>query len=298
LVKVGTCSWADKSMVQAWYPKKWRTPERRLKYYAQHFDVVEVNSSFYALPDEKMCSNWVQHTPQDFVFHVKSFGIMTRHSVNPQRLPGNLRENYDYELTRYGNVKNPPKKMIRECFEWFIEGISPIHEAGKLGLILFQFPPYFTAKDRKSFRQSMLWIRRCSEVMAGFDLAVEFRHRSWYQRDILEKMLQFLQDEGITLVCVDEPQNSEKSIPPHVENTSSYGYLRLHGRNEETWTKRTQSAAERFKYLYSKKELREWVQPIKKLDRRTDQTFVMFNNCYEDYAPRNALTMNDLLCEH
>lgn len=295
MARVGTCSWADRSMVEAWYPEDCRSPEDLLRHYSRHFDVVEVNSTFYALPQAGMAEGWAERTPENFTFHVKAFGVMTGHSVPPDRLPDELREEYDYELTRYGNVKNPPPQMIRRCFALFCRALRPLQRARKLGLILFQFPPYFTARHRGELRRNLRWIDRSAEVMQGYDLAVEFRHRSWYRDDVMRAVLPFLRERQLSLVAADEPQVGDRSIPPVVLRSGPYGYFRLHGRNETNWNRRTSSAAERFRYLYSEEELREWVEPIRELERETEETFVMFNNCYADYAPRNALDMMGLL---
>jgi len=295
LTRVGTCSWADRTMVQAWYPEDCRSPEGLLRYYSSHFDVVEVNSSFYALPEPGITARWAERTPDEFTFHVKAFGIMTRHSVRPDRLPAPVREQYDYQLTRYGNVKNPPPQMIRRCFEIFVGAMEPLRRAGKLGLILFQFPPYFTADDAANLRGNLQWIDRAAEVMQGHDLAVEFRHRSWYRDEVMGRVLPFLRERELSLVTADEPQVGSRSIPPVVLQSGRYGYFRFHGHNETNWNRRTSSAAERFRYLYTEDELRDWVRPIRDVDARAEETFVMFNNCYADYAPRNALTMSALL---
>lgn len=293
---VGTCSWADESMVKSWYPKEYRSSENRLQYYSTYFDTVEVDSTFYALPKAEYCARWDQSTPDDFVFHIKAFGLMTDHSVQPSRLPPKLRE-YNYELTRFGNVKNPPPRMIRESFDLFVKAIEPIRSAGKLGVVLFQFPPYFTATSRQEIRRNLAWIRRSRELMAGYDLAVEFRHSSWSKSPTRGKLLRFLRQEGLSLVSVDEPQTGQRSFPKLIESTGRYGYIRFHGRNRANWNRRTESAAERFKYRYSEDELREWVDDVAHLCDATDKTFVMFNNCYADYAPTNALDMKNILLD-
>ncbi len=282
-------------MVEAWYPAEPRSPAALLQYYCRHFDTVEVDSTYYAIPNPEVCARWAQRTPRGFVFHVKAFGVMTGPPVKPQQLPPSLREGYDYSLTRYGNVKSPPPGLIRECFDHFIRAVDPLKRAGKLGVILLQFPPYFTAKDPGGYRRNLAWIRRCREVMPGHHLAVEFRHRSWFADEVSEGLLRFLEDERLSLVAVDEPQVGQRSIPPVVRSTGPYGYVRFHGRNREAWNRRTGSAADRFRYLYEEDELREWVEPVRRLEGETRATYVMFNNCFADYAPQNALTMAGLL---
>ncbi|MFO8060309.1 MAG: DUF72 domain-containing protein [Bacillota bacterium] len=296
-VRVGTCSWADRGMVKSWYPEEFRSPPKLLDYYCKHFDTVEVDSTYYAIPDPEICARWARRTPEGFIFHVKAFGMMTGHSVKPRQLPASLREGFDYSLTRYGNLKNPPPEMIRGCFEHFIRAVEPLNRAKKLGLILLQFPPYFTAGDPGQYRRNLAWIRRCREVMPEHRLAVEFRHRSWFADEVAGEVAQLLGDENVTLVAVDEPQVGEKSIPPVIRATGSCGYVRFHGRNRATWDRPVKSAAERFRYLYDEEELREWVEPLRRLEDQTETTYAMFNNCFADYAPANALTMAGLLRE-
>jgi len=295
-VGVGTCSWADRTMVKAWYPSEVRSAADRLRYYAARFPTVEVDSTFYALPSERYSQAWVERTPGRFVFHVKAFGMMTQHSVARDRLPGELRDEYDYELTRYGRVKNPPKEMVRHAFRLFREGIEPLKRAGKLGLVLMQFPPYVTAKTPQHREWNQRWILRAQELLEDIKLAVEFRHISWMSEDGRERTLDFLRENGLTYVSVDEPRMDSYSVlPPVAEATAEEAYVRFHGRNQETWNKKTDSAAERFKYLYSEDELLEWIDPISRLAGNAERVWVMFNNCFADYAPRNAASMSSLL---
>ncbi len=293
-IRVGTCSWADKSMISAWYPRQKSTPEARLRYYASHFDTVEVDSSFYALPSSRNSSLWAARTPDGFRFHVKAFGLMTGHSVSGDRLPPGLRD-YHYELTRYGNVKSPPPEMIRASFEMFKEGIEPLRQEGRLGSILLQFPPYFTARTPAHLRRNLAYILACRRQLSDYDVVVEFRHRSWLATH-RDQVLSFLRDNCLGYVCVDAPPvESDDVAPTVVDATTTTGYVRFHGRNTDTWSKKTKTAAERFKYLYSEDELREWVDPVKALSSRVKDVYVMFNNCYADYAPRNALEFRNLL---
>lgn len=294
-VRVGTCSWADKTMIKAWYPREVRTPEDRLRYYASQFDTVEIDSSFYALPSKRNASLWAQRTPQGFIFHVKAFGLMTGHSVPEDRLPPALRE-HEYSRSRYGNVRKPSPAMLRETFSLFRESIEPLREAGKLGVILLQFPPYFTAKTPRLKEQNTAYLRSCRTHLAGYNVAVEFRHRSWLAGSVAEDTLSFLRSQELGHVCVDAPELEDDSVVPMItQTTSSTGYFRLHGRNRTTWKAKVPSAAERFRYLYSPEELSQIVYPVRQLEKDSETVYVMFNNCYGDYAPRNALTFKSLI---
>ncbi|MFP4199850.1 MAG: DUF72 domain-containing protein [Bacillota bacterium] len=291
MIRVGTCSWADKSMVEAWYPADVRSPEGLLRYYSQHFDTVEVDSTFYALPPRRYAQNWAERTPDRFTFHVKAFAAMTGHRVKADRLPAELKSGVD----AHGN---PDPALVRESFSRFLEGIEPLRSRGKLGVVLLQFPPSFRANGREELRHNLAWLYRAAELLAGVEGVVEFRHRSWFREEVFPRTRSFLAGLGLGLVTVDEPQVGSGSIPTVVAPTSSTGYVRLHGRNARTWRGRVATAAERFRYLYDQEELGELLTPIKKMARETETTYVMFNNCYADYAPENALTLRSLLEEN
>ncbi len=275
-------------MIEAWYPAECRDPKGLLSYYSRHFDTVEVNSTYYALPSADAAAAWAGRTPEGFTFHVKAFAAMTAHRIEPGQLPADLRS---------GEFPGRDPGVVRECFRRFLEGIEPLRRSGKLGAVLLQYPPGFHAEDRRSWRKSMGWINRSLQVLDTPRVVVEFRHRSWYRERVLEATRRFLSEWGAGLVTVDEPQAGATSVPTVVAPTSELGYFRLHGRNRRNWNRRVPSASERFRYDYSPGELRELAAPIRELARMTEETFVMFNNCHADYAPRNARTMKEILGE-
>ncbi len=288
MIRVGTCSWADKSMVEAWYPADVRSPEGLLRYYSEHFDTVEVDSTFYALPPARYAKNWVERTPENFTFHVKAFAAMTGHRVKADRLPKDLKSHVDAR-------GNPDADLVRESFARFLEGIEPLRVSDKLGVVLLQFPPSFRATDRGELRGNLAWLYRAAELLEETEAVVEFRHRSWFRDEVFRPTRKFLSRLDLGLVTVDEPQVGSDSIPTVVAPTSRVGYVRLHGRNTENWRARVATAAERFRYRYDDEELVELLAPIRDLAEETEATSVMFNNCYADYAPENALTFSDLL---
>lgn len=290
-IRVGTCSWTDRTMVAAWYPAAARSAADRLRYYAERYDTVEVDSSFYGLPSERNSALWAERTPPGFTFHIKAFAMLTRHGVKPEQLPAALRTAYDLELDRYGRVVHPPTGLREEVFAWFCSALNPLRDAGKLGVILLQFPPYFVATAANKD-----YIGYAASLLAPDRIAVEFRHASWVQPEELTRTLDLLAALGLTYVGVDEPRlDSAGVLPPVTAATSDIGYVRFHGRNAGTWNARVGSAAERFKYDYSEGELAEWVTPLRRLANETAVTYAMFNNCYGDYAPRNARQLMGLL---
>jgi uncharacterized protein YecE (DUF72 family) len=298
-IRIGTCSWADEALSKYFYPPGTPSAER-LPYYAEHFDTVEVDSTFYRLPVPEMVERWAERTPEDFVIHVKAFGIMTRHPVKLEALPTDLRD--EAPTDDKGRVERPPREFRAEVFRRFREALEPLRSAGKLGGILMQFAPYVVPREA-----SIDYLEWAREQLAEDDMLVEFRHRSWYEDDQREETLALLERIGATHVVVDAPQVDAKNVPPTVlAATNPMTYVRFHGRNADTWNVRGRSAAERFDYLYSDEELREWVQPLQELAGQTEQAFAVFNNNnrspsgdggFVAQAPTNAFMLRKLLAE-
>ena len=271
-VRIGTCSWADDALSKHWYPKGLAAGER-LAYYAQHFDTVEVDSTYYRLPAEPMVTKWAERTPDDFVMHVKAFGLMTRHPVKLEALPPDLRD--DAPTDERGRVDRPSREFRGEVFRRFLEALEPLRSSGKLGGLLFQFPSYVVYKDA-----SLDYIRWAREQIGDDDMLVEFRHASWFDDDHRADTLTFLEDIHAANVIVDAPriEGGKNLIQTVPALTSEIAYVRFHGRNAETWNKRGGSASERFDYLYSEEELAEWVGPLRELSEQAEQAYAFFNN--------------------
>jgi uncharacterized protein YecE (DUF72 family) len=295
-IRIGTCSWADEALSKYWYPKGTPAGER-LAYYAQHFDTVEVDSTYYRLPVEEMVRRWAERTPDGFVMHVKAFGVMTRHPVKLEQLPPDLRD--EAPVDDKSRVERPTREFRAELFRRFRDALEPLRADGKLGGILFQFPPYVVPKEASL--DYLAWAR---EQMDDDDMLVEFRHRAWYEDEQREQTLEFLEQHGMSHVIVDAPKVDAKNVPPTVVAlTSPSAYVRFHGRNAGTWNVRGRSAAERFDYLYSEEELEEWVEPLRDVAERAEQAHVLFNNNNRSrvggrevaQAPTNAEMLRELL---
>jgi uncharacterized protein YecE (DUF72 family) len=300
VIRVGTCSWADEALTKYWYPKDVRSAEDRLRYYADRFSTVELDSTYYRLPDESMAARWAERTPDGFVMHVKAFGLMTRHPVKPAQLPPDLRE--AAPVDDRGRVDRPPREFRAEVFARFHRALEPLRSAGKLGGVLLQFPSYVVEKDLS--RDYLTW---AVEQLRGDRALVEFRHRSWLEDENRAGTLALLEDLGATHVVVDAPRTEAKNlVPTVVAATSPTAYVRMHGRNAKTWNVRGGSASDRFDYLYSEDELREWVEPLRELADAADEVYVLFNNNRWNrsargevtaQAPANALTLRKILEE-
>lgn len=281
-------------MIEAWYPPDVSTPAARLSYYATRFDTVEADAPFYAIPDRRVAENWAKRTPPGFTFHVKAFGMMTQHAVDERALHPELRE-YPHAVER-GRVKRPSAEMIDLAFDLFLEFIEPLEEADKLGGVLMQFPPFFTALDEAMLEENLAYIDYARGKLGKRQMLVEFRHPSWVDDAHVRGTLGFLADRDISYVGVDAPQfPTHTTMPPLTAVTSKVGYVRLHGRNRDTYFARNVSASERFDYLYTGDELEEWAPRVRDLAAGTDVTYVMFNNCKNDYAPRNARDLAEIL---
>jgi uncharacterized protein YecE (DUF72 family) len=277
-----------------------KTAEARLRYYAERFSTVEVDSTYYRLPDQEMVSHWNERTPDGFVMHVKAFGLMTRHPVRAEQLPPDLREGAPVDDR--GRVDRPPRELRAEAFARFHTALEPLRSAGKLGGILLQFPPYVVAKDLS--RDYLAW---AVEQLRGDRPLVEFRHRSWLDEENRAGTLSFLEELGAAHVVVDAPKTEAKNlVPTVVAATSPLAYVRMHGRNADTWNVRGGSASDRFDYLYSEDELREWAGPLRELAESADDVYVLFNNNrwsrtargeLAAQAPANALVLQGILVE-
>jgi len=287
-ILVGTASWADKSLVDSklFYPKDAKTAEARLRHYAANFPLVEVDSSYYALPAPPVAELWAQRTPETFVFDIKAFRIFTQHQTPPKVLPPDIRDALgplaEKKNVYYGDF---PPEIMDEMWRRFRLALEPLRNAGKLGAVLFQFPPWFFYR-----RSNLAHIAHCVQVLDGYQLAIEFRNRTWFEEKHRDEVLAFEREHKLTHVVVDEPQGFSSSIPPVWEVTNpELAIFRLHGRNAATWDKKGLTASsERFDYEYKEGELREFVQPVRHLAEQARRVHVVFNNNLRDQGIRGA----------
>lgn len=285
-ILIGTASWTDKSLLgSGWYPKGVDSAEERLRFYATHFPLVEVDSTYYFPPSEKNSELWVERTPKDFTFNIKAFSLLTQHPTKAEALYKDLDRPAD---KRNVYPKDLDPKVIDEVWERFLSALEPLHKAGKLGVILFQYPPWFTIA-----RKNKDYVLECAKRAAPIPIAVEFRNKTWMTEDNREEALDFLEGHGLPYVCVDMPQGFKSSIPPVVVATADVAMIRFHGHNDAEWE--SGSVQKRFKYLYSEKELKEWAPKVEQLASDAKETHVLMNNCYRSYAQQNAKELAELL---
>jgi uncharacterized protein YecE (DUF72 family) len=284
-ILVGTASWTDRTLLESgWYPADVDTPEKRLAYYAQQFSLVEVDSTYYSPPAERTAAAWVDRTPSGFTFNIKAFSLLTQHPTRPAALYKDVRPATDKKNIY---LKDLDPGTVDIVWQRFVEALTPLQGAGKLGAILFQFPQWFPIA-----RRNKQYILECKERCAPMTICIEFRNATWMSEDNQAETLDFLASYALPYVCVDMPQGHASSIPPVLAATAPTAVVRFHGHSDK-WT--SHDIYERFGYLYSEQELREWAPRVRELSRQAETTQVLMNNCYRDYAQTNARQLADLL---
>src|SRR5437660_10418818 len=294
--RVGTASWTDPTMTApgVFYPKGADTAEERLRFYASQFSMVEVDSTYYALPNKRTAEAWVERTPKDFVFDIKAHALMTGQPTEVVRLPKAIREELPSNLKEKKRIyrKDMPGELLDAVYQQFREVLQPLIEAGKLGAVFVQFPKWVFPSNEA--RELILETRQRLDL----PIAVEFRHGSWFNEKNAERTIKFLQDNKIPYVAVDEPQGLKSSVPPVVFTTNDdLAVFRFHGRNKENWEKKDIAPSERFRYLYDVDELADWTPKIATVAKSTKQTHVVYNNCFSNYGTTNAREAARLLAE-
>ena len=285
-ILIGTASWTDKSLLSSgWYPKGVDSAEERLKFYATHFPLVEVDSTYYFPPSEKNSELWVERTPSDFTFNIKAFSLLTQHPTKPEALYKDMPKPEGKKNIYLDDLED---NVVDEVWDRFLSALEPLDATGKLGVLLFQFPPWFTIS-----KKNKAYVLECAKRAAPMKIGVEFRNKTWMEERNVTETLDFLEGHGLPYVCVDMPQGFTSSIPPVVAATSDIAMIRFHGHNADEWE--SGSVQRRFAYLYSTKELEKWVPKIEHLSSEARQTHILMNNCHADYAQRNARELADLL---
>lgn len=289
-IKVGTASWTDRTLIASgWYPPEASTPEERLRYYARQFPLVEVDATYYALPAEQTAATWAGRTPDGFTFNVKAFSLFTQHPTPVRSLPVDLREAAGQAGKDRVYLKDVDPEVAGQAWDRFLAALEPLREAGKLGAILLQFPPWFPIS-----RANKDYIAACAERVAPRRVCVEFRNRTWMTANNQRETLSFLSERRLPYVCVDMPQGYPSSIPPVVAATSDLAVVRLHGHSDK-WD--SNDIHQRFGYRYDDEELTTWAGRVRDLAAEAAETQVLFNNCYRDYAQVNARQLADALAD-
>src|SRR5438874_3933857 len=287
-VLVGTASWSDPGFVQRWYPKGMRASER-LGWYAQHFELVEVNSTFYSVPDLRMVERWCAATPDGFIFDLKLHQLFSFHSTAAKLLPADLRPGVETDAK--GKVKLT-LALEEAMIKVFLRSMSILRAAGKLGVFLLQLSPAFSPRKHQLTELELL-----IDMLRDYQLAIEFRNRNWVIGEQFRETIEFLKRHRASFVNVDTPAAEHFTImPSNLDEITNpcLAYLRLHGRNARAYLT-GKTVAARFDYDYSDDEITEVAERSKKLGRTTSELHVIFNNNNLDYAPRAAARLRAAL---
>ncbi len=291
-VLIGTSSWTDKTLIKDgnFYPPDAKTAEKRLQFYASKFPIVEVDSTYYFPPSETNSVLWIERTPKDFTFNIKAYSLLTNHPTRAESIYKDLQDALPEGKKRVYR-EQLPDEVVEEVWQRFHDALMPLHSAGKLGAVLFQFPQWFVIG-----KKSKAYIEECADRLKDFRVAIEFRNKLWMEDRNVEETLAFLEERKLPYVSVDMPQGFDSSLPPIAAVTADdLAMVRFHGRDTKAWQTKSETASERFRYDYSKKELREWIPRIEDMASQARETHVLMNNCYRDFAVRNARELGDLL---
>lgn len=279
-ILVGTASWSDPGFIADWYPKNMVASDR-LPYYAEHFNLVELNSSFYGIPNRRQVEKWCEQTPDEFVFDVKLHKFLSRHGAGPENLPADLRPKL--ETTEKGKLQLSPKgeELVAKRF---LREIAPFAEAGKMGALLLQLSPSFSPRKHK-----LAELEHLVSLFEGHKLAVELRNRGWVTGEQLDHTKEFFRQHCLAWVAVDAPETEHFMAMPYigVVTDPDLGYIRCHGRNEQGYI-RGRTVAERFNYQYSEEELQEIIEKAETLAEQAREVHIVYNNNASDYAIQSA----------
>jgi uncharacterized protein YecE (DUF72 family) len=290
-VLFGTASWTDPTILTpgVFYPESAKTPEARLRYYASRFPVVEVDSTYYALPARRIAEHWVDRTPPAFVFHVKAHALMTGQPSEVKRLPAAIIDALPADVRQKERIyaKDLPGAVRAELWRTFIDALEPLRNAGKLGAVFLQYPRWFLPN-----RESASTITEARTLLGDAPAAVEFRHGSWLGERVRARTMDLLRDLRMSYVVVDTPQGTGSSLPPEIAVTAPHlAIVRMHGRRADTWERPVRVTSERYRYLYDEQELQPWVPRVEELAERAENVHVVFNNCYANYGTTNAVEL-------
>jgi len=293
-VFLGTCSWTDRTLVEesAWYPRRTMGAAERLRFYASRFPLAEIDSTYYAPPSERQARLWAERTPEGFRFDVKAYSLLTGHPTRPRSLWADIREQLPTEAQEKRNIypRHLPAEALEECWRRFAAALRPLREAGRLGAVLFQYPPWFVPR-----RESRRELERLRERLPNWLLSVELRAPAWFaqERD-RRRTLELLSGLELVLVTVDAPPVS--GLPRLLAATNPQLFVvRFHGRSDSTWNGAARTAAERFRYLYSREELAALASELRPALAEARESHLLMNNCYRDYGVRNAAELRELL---
>lgn len=285
---IGTASWSHPALIACgrFYPSEAMSAEQRLRFYATRFPLVEVDAGFYAMTSPAVARRWAERTPAGFVMNAKAFRLFTGHPTSPQALPADVRASLPAPLRHKARLyhRDIPTELRELLWQRFIESLAPLRDAGRLGLVHFQFAPWVLRSPA-----AQAHIEHCVERMRGHAVSIEFRHVSWFDGAHAQATLAFERRLGAVHTIVDGPQGFTNAVPAIWETThDTQALVRMHGRNEQTWNRRSDTSSGRFNHDYDDAELEGLATQIAGLDRPALRLQVVMNNNAEDYAQANG----------
>ncbi len=290
---IGSSSWVEKSLVSSgrFYPPELKDSESRLAFYAQRFNLAEVDSTYYALPSRRNAERWAAAVPDGFRFNVKAFALFTQHPTRLSSIPKSFHEALPPETLKKARLylKDVPPEVTDELWRIFNGALRPLRDAGKLGAVLIDFPPWYVPSD-----DNRSYIAEARRRLPD-DVIVEFRNRLWVEGSEAERTFSLLRELDCGFVCVDEPPGLKSSFPPVAAVTASVAAVRFRGRNAERWEDKSAGTGERLNWLYSDDELREWLPRIQRLAEEAREVYLVFNTKAEDQGVVNAARLKALL---
>lgn len=261
MIQIGLTGWSYHALIAP-------NPKTLLEDYAAHFPVVELDTSFYAIPPEKNILKWMDSTPEIFQFIPKAYAPMTGHKTQFEE-----------------------KRPLNDLYEVYKKAFRPMIKENRISAFLFQFPPTFVCD-----KEHVHYLRVVRKAMEDWPVAIEFRHKSWFSEEFKESTLAFLREMKFIHVVVDQPQTPNNSVPFVLSVTNpEASFIRLHGRNYEGWIGDDTKNWRTFRtlYDYNKKEIQEIKNAALKMDKESKEVFVIFNNNSGGHAAKNALSLQE-----
>ena len=292
---IGASSWVDKSLIASgrFYPEDVTDTAARLAFYAERFNLAEIDNTYYALPSRRNVTRWAESVPDGFQFSVKAFGLFTQHPTRLSSIPKSFHEGLPPEIQAKRRVyyKDVPEEIRQELWGIFRGALRPLREAGKLGAILIDFPPWFVPSDA-----NRAYLALAREHLPDDRVMVEFRNKLWVAEEAdAAATFALLRDLDCCFVCVDEPPGLKSSFPPVAAVTAPLAAVRFRGRNAEHWEDKKASTDERLNWWYQEDELTEWLPRIEQLASEAEDVFLTFNTKTEDQSVVNAALLQRLL---
>ena len=293
-VYTGSSSWTDRSLVGCgrFYPPEVKDSDSRLAFYARSFNLAEIDSTYYALPSRRNTERWAAAVPEGFRFNVKAFALFTQHPTNLSSIPKSFHEALPPDTLKKSRLyyKDVPAEVSEELWRIFRRALQPFRDAGSLGAVLIDFPPWYVPKDG-----NREYIAEARRHLPDDNVIVEFRNRLWVAEGEAERTFAHLRELACGFVCVDEPPGLKSSFPPVAAVTAPVAAVRFRGRNAERWEEKGVSTEERLNWWYSDDELGEWLPLIERLQAEADEVYLTFNTKFEDQGVVNARRLQALL---